>query len=143
MTAPPRSLVQDDGSAQPLVLYACVRKELRDDLLARMVLSKEEGWWYIGLRQEAQEALDRAGQVEEEVGKESHIMLEITFSPLGVAYFGTTYADWYQYMPILHKVYKPWATYDKGVWHYLDHLPLWLTDAMGNVLIATEMKEII
>ena len=105
---------------------------------------KADQAWHIGLRKRVVDALDRAIQVEgsDNVSKETHMILRVTFSALGVAHFGRYYQDsslqWRQ------KLYKKsyYGNIDWGVWHLLGDLPLSLNDEQGNTLVSSEYLEI-
>ena len=99
---------------------------------------------YIGLREREDYAVDRAIMVEgrDNVNKDTHMILRVTFSALGVAHFGRYYQDsslqWRQ------KLYKKsyYGNIDWGVWHLLGDLPLSLNDEQGNTLVSSEYLEI-
>ena len=105
---------------------------------------KADQAWHIGLRERVVDAVDRAIKVEgrDNVSKETHLILRVTFSALGVAYFGTKCQDSsFQFRPKLYKMTfhdnKDW-----GVWHLLCDLPLSLNDEQGNTLVSSEYMEI-
>jgi hypothetical protein len=131
------------ASPQPLVLYKLVPLTQVQDCIEHNLLPKEDKWWYIGFRQCGEEAVARAVHVEGGANKDSHAMLVVEFSPLGVAHFTTTFEDkTYQFQPVLHKICSQWATYDKGVWHFTRDLPLSLSDDQGNYLVRSQWMEI-
>ena len=105
---------------------------------------KADQAWHIGLREREIDALDRAFQVEgsDNVSKQTHMILRVTFSALGVAHFGTKCQDSsFQFRPKLYKMTfhdnKDW-----GVWHLLEDLPLSMIDEQGNTLVSSEFLEI-
>ena len=129
--------------ARPLVLYTLVARDEVEECVRRNVLPIAKGWWYIGFRQRVQDATDRAGQVGFEASKSSHVMLEVSFSPLGFAYYGVTCEGPSQsYTPVLHKVVHKWVSDDKCIWHFHRDLPLSLGDSSGNPLVSTQWLEI-
>ena len=132
MAAAPRSLV----------LYTMVSKACVQESVELNMLKKAEDAWHIGLRERMEDAVDRAIKVEGRASKESHLILRVEFSALGFAHFGTTcQGASYQFLPALHKKSYQGAT-DWGVWHLLCHLPLSLSDAMGNPLVSSDWMEI-
>jgi hypothetical protein len=100
------------------------------------------GAQYIGLRQRLEDAVARAIKVGGACNKNSHGVLEVTFTPLGLAHYTTTCADSsYFYKPLLHKM-EYWDSTDWQVWHFLTELPLQASDMQGNLLIATRWLDI-
>ena len=96
------------------------------------------------MRESPEEAVVRAGQAGEPVAKDTHVILKVIFSTLGVAHFVTTYEDKsYHFQPILSKMCNKYATRDKGAWHFIRNLPLSLSDDHGNALVTTEWLDII
>ena len=105
---------------------------------------KADQAWHIGLRERVVDAVDRAIMVEgrDNVSKETHMILRVTFSALGVAHFGTTcQGSSLQFLPALYKKSYHGPT-DWGVWHLLCDLPLSLNDVMGNTLVSSQWLEI-
>jgi hypothetical protein len=105
---------------------------------------KADQAWHIGLRERVVDAVDRAIKVEgrDNVSKETHMILRVTFSALGVAHFGTKCQDSsFQFRPKLYKM-SYHDTNDWGVWHLLCDLPLSLNDEQGNTLVSSEYMEI-
>ena len=133
-----------------LVLYTMVSKACVDESVELNMLKMKmqcgereaEDAWHIGLRQRAEDAVDRAIKVEGRASKESHMILRVEFSALGFAHFGTTcQGSSLQFLPALYKKSYHGAT-DWGVWHLLCDLPLSLNDVMGNTLVSSEWMEI-
>ena len=133
-----------------LVLYTMVSKACVDESVELNMLKMKmqcgeceaEHAWHIGLRQRAEDAVDRAIKVEGRASKESHMILRVEFSALGFAHFGTTcQGSSLQFLPALYKKSYHGAT-DWGVWHLLCDLPLSLNDVMGNTLVSSEWMEI-
>ena len=111
------------------------------DLIEKQTLEIPPGWWHIGLRATPEEAMIRAKQVDKSVSKDTHFILQVNFSPHGVAHFVTTYGDeTYKFQSVLSKVWNNGV--DKGAWHFNQHLPLSMSDDDGNPLICTEISEI-
>ena len=133
----------------PLHLYIFVQKCQIPDIMQKDMLEIPPGWWHIGLRATIEEAQIRADQVETSVSKDTHCVLQVTFSPLGVAHFVTTFGDAsYKFQPILSKVWNrptgvDQVVFDKGAWHFNQHLPLSMFDEDDNPLISTEFKFIV
>ena len=105
---------------------------------------KADQAWHIGLRERVVDAVDRAIKVEgrDNVSKETHMILRVTFSALGVAHFGTKCQD--SSLQFRQKLYKKsyYDNIDWGVWHLLGDLPLSLNDEQGNTLVSSEYLEI-
>ena len=98
--------------------------------------------WHIGLRQRLEDAVDRETRVNASCDKHSHVVLQVTFTPLGLAYYARTCAGSEgKFKPILHKMEYAGHT-DWQVWHFLADLPLSATDLQGNLLISTEWLDI-
>ena len=132
------------STPQPLELYTFVQRSQINECFEKNMLEIPKDWWYIGLRKTPEEALVRAGQVGEQVDKDTHAILRVTFSPLGVAHFTQTCQDkFYHFVPVLHKICKPYDRRDKGAWHFNRNLPLSMSDDHGNQLVASEWLEII
>jgi hypothetical protein len=122
-----------------LVLYKIVQKTNVPHSIRQNFLAKEKNGRYIGLRQTPEEAIECALKAtgEETVGKQSHALLEVFFSPYGVAYFSTRYEESNQFQPILYKMWNDWDNPDEGAWRFWRDLPLWLTDIYGNFLVKS------
>jgi hypothetical protein len=105
---------------------------------------KADQAWHIGLREREDYAVDRAIKVEgrDNVNKDTHMILRVTFSALGVAHFGRYYQD--SSLQFRQKLYKKsyYGNIDWGVWHLLGDLPLSLNDEQGNTLVSSEYLEI-
>ena len=131
------------SAPQPLKLCTFVLKSQMHECIENNMLKIPKDWWYIGLRESPDEAVVRAGLVDETVNKDSHVILMVIFSLLGVAHFTTTCEDeTYHFQPILHKICNRSATHDKGVWHFIRNLPLSLFDKQGNHLVSSQWMEI-
>ena len=131
------------STPRPLQLYTFVQRSQVDDCISKNILEIPPHWWHIGLRESPEEAVRRAGQAGEPVAKDTHVILKVIFSTLGVAHFVTTYEDKsYHFQPILSKYCKWNAKHDKGAWHFIRNLPLTLNDDQGNILVTTEWIEI-
>ena len=99
--------------------------------------------WNIGLRENLTDAIERENIVGEPVSKDTHVVLEITFTTLGVAqYTKLCQGPDYHFQPTLQKIsYR--GTTDWKVWHFHGDLPLQAFDAQDNLLITTRIMEII
>ena len=131
------------GAPEPLVLHKLVSNALVQKCIDDNLLEKQPWEWHIGLRQTVEVAVSRASFFEEDVSKDSHVMLRVTFTPLGVALFASTFTDeTNNFRPILSKKVvsddKDW-----GVWHFLQDLPLSLSTPDGEPLISSEWLEIL
>ena len=105
---------------------------------------KADQAWHIGLREREDYAVDRAIMVEgrDNVNKDTHMILRVTFSALGVAHFGRYYQD--SSLQFRQKLYKKsyYGNIDWGVWHFFEDLPLSMIDEQGNTLVSSEFLEI-
>ena len=98
--------------------------------------------WKIGLRENLADAVERATKISGPINKESHVVLEITFSPLGLAHYTRMYmGPDYRFQPMLQKMSYRGDT-DWKVWHFHGDLPLRASDLQDNVLITTRLMEI-
>ena len=103
---------------QPLVLYSLVARSRVQNCIEAKSLAKEDGW-HIGLREKLVDAVEREIKYAERVDEDSHMVLRITFHPLGVAHFTTSFGDaTYQFKPVLHKVAYGGMT-DWGCWRFI------------------------
>lgn len=99
--------------------------------------------WKIGLRENVADAVDRTMRESGPIDKDTHVVLEITFSPLGLAHYAKMcQGPDYRFRPMLEKVTYRDAK-DWKVWHFHGDLPLQASDEQGNVLITTRVMEII
>ena len=99
--------------------------------------------WKIGLRENVVDAVERTTKISGPISKDTHVVLEITFTPLGLAHYAIVItASDYGFQPMLQK-----KTYrdakDWKVWHFHGDLPLQASDEQGNVLITSKLMEII
>ena len=130
-------------TTQSLTLHVVVAKHEVESCVSQQLLRRDAGWMYVGLRKRVEDAVDRAVRTQESVSKETHVLLSVTFTFLGIAHFATlsTSAET-QHQPMLHKVaYR--GPYDWGVWHFLGDLPLKLANDRGDVLIDSEWQEFV
>lgn len=75
--------------------------------------------------------------------KDTHVVLEIRFSSLGVAHYTTLcQGPDYGFRSTLQKMSYRGAT-DWKVWHFHADLPLEAYDEQGNLLVTSSLKEII
>ena len=126
---------------QPLVLYSLVARSRVQNCIETKSLAKEDGW-HIGLREKLVGAVEREIKYAERVDKDSHMVLRITFHPLGVAHFTTSFGDaTYQFKPVLHKVAYGGKT-DWGCWRFIQDLPLSMTSSAGEPMVSTELLDI-
>jgi len=123
--APPQSLI---------LSTLCTRKEI-DEALERGYYRIPKDWWYICFRETHQQAIVRLqDELHIKASKETHVILDVEFTPFGVAHFTTTFDD--QFHPVLHKA---WKREEKGNWHFTRDLPMVLHDSQYNLLINTEI----
>ena len=97
----------------------------------------------IGLRENLEDAVDRTRMTDRHFDKAKHLVLEITFTPMGVAYYTMTCQGPHnKFQPMLVKQsygdVKDWKA-----WHFYGDLPLQAEDLEGNVLITTQLKEVV
>ena len=132
------------ATPQSLKLYTFVQRSEMHKCTEKNMLEIPKDWWHLGLRETPEEPLYRTGQVGERVDKDTHVILQVIFSPLGVAHFSQTCEDQtHHFKPVLHKICNPNAYRDKGAWHFIRALPLSMIDDNGNQLVTSEWKEII
>ena len=95
---------------------------------------------HVGLRESPDEALERASRFADRVTKETHCVLEVEFTKLGIAHFTQLRQGaelWYS-PTLFKKTYR--GPTDWGVWHFLIDLPLHAVNEEGDVLIKSEWK---
>ena len=99
--------------------------------------------WKIGLRESLDDAVVREAQISGSVSKHTHLVLEITFTPLGLAHYAQICkGPDYSFQPVLQKMmYR--GPQDWKVWHFHGDLPLQAQDEEGNVLIRSRLMEIL
>jgi len=99
--------------------------------------------WKIGLRENLADAIWREDKIAPPVSKESHAVLEIFFSPLGVAHYATLcQGPDYQFQSMLQK--KPCiGDKDWKIWHFNGDLALHACDDHGNLLVTSRLYEIV
>ena len=99
--------------------------------------------WKIGLRENVEDAVVREEQISGSISKHTHFVLEITFTPLGLAHYAKICKGHnYSFQPVLQKmVFRDLQ--DWKVWHFHDDLPLQAQDEQGNVLISSRFREIL
>ena len=99
---------------------------------------------YIGLRERAQDALERASMVSSELmDKSNHVGLRIQFTTLGLAHYMTTCAGvQHAFAPVLTKKTYYNDETDWKVWHLLGDLPLRHVTPSGEPYLTTEWMHI-
>ena len=126
---------------QPLVLYTLVERSRVQNCIEGNSLPKQSGW-HIGLREKLEDAVGRAAKYTEHLDKDSHMVLRVTFHPLGIALYTTSFGDAsYQFKPVLHKVAYGGMT-DWGCWRFIQDLPLSMTSSAGEPMVSTEILDI-
>ena len=135
-----------DTSVRPFTLFLVVSKAdklvIESDGAVKLTAWRRD-WKYIGLRESPSDALEKAQRFER-CSKETHEVLAVNFTPLGVQYFTTTPSDSSnRFKPLLHKVDYRGSDKDWGVWHFLCDLPLAAVDRDGNILIHSDWCEIL
>jgi hypothetical protein len=99
--------------------------------------------WKMGLRENLADAVERTTKIFGPMHKDTHGVLEITFTPLGLGHYGKICQGLdYRFQPMLQKSTYRDAT-DWKVWHFHGDLPLKASDEHGNVLITTRPMEIV
>ena len=127
---------------EPLVLYKLVRRSRVQNCIDGNSLPKEHWEWHIALREQLEEAVQREIRYAGHVGKDSHVVLRVTFHPLGIAFFTTSCGDEaYQFKPVLHKVAFGGST-DWGAWRFIRDLPLSMKSCLGEPMVSSEWLEI-
>ena len=126
----------------PLVLYKLVKRSRVQNCVDTNLLPKEDRDWHIALREQLEEALQREIKYAGHVDKDSHVVLRVTFHPLGIAFFTTLCGDEaYQFKPVLHKVAYGGST-DWGCWRFIRDLPLSMKSCLGESMVSSEWLEI-
>ena len=139
MTTFGRTVVQ--GVSADLCLYKVIAVSDIPSILKKGCIYLEE--WKIGLRENPTDALERECKIGESVSKDTHVVLEIRFSSLGVAHYTTLcQGPDYGFRSTLQKMSYRGAT-DWKVWHFHADLPLEAYDEQGNLLVTSSLKEII
>ena len=87
MTTFGRTVVQ--GVSADLCLYKVIAVSDIPSILKKGCIYLEEWKWKIGLRENPTDALERECKIGESVSKDTHVVLEIRFSSLGVAHYTT------------------------------------------------------
>ena len=93
---------------------------------------------HIGLRESPQEALERTRLFHDRVCRDTHCLLRVRFTPLGVAHYAVRcQGQEYKFCPTLFKkTYK--GDTDWGVWHFLEDLPLNAYSSDGRPMIESD-----
>ena len=113
-----------------LTLWFCMNRDSAEQCLAKGVLPRSEGGYknLLGLREEKEEALQRAKYVEGkgEVSKATHLLLQLVFTPKAVARYTLARAGVeFSFAPVLIKqVYPKDSKKDWKVWHFHADLSL-------------------
>ena len=128
--------------------FVAVRLEDVDKCIAakQIPLGYPSKWkTYTGLRETPLEALQRAQLHDKgEVTKHTYVMLNICFTPAGLAHYTLENAGQvHNFAPVLSKmIYRKKESTDWKVWHFLADLPLWLEADDGTLLVHSEWKPI-
>ena len=126
----------------PLVLYKLVTRSRVQNCIDGNSLPKEHWEWHIAFREQLEEAVQREIRYAGHVDKDSHVVLRVTFHPLGIAFFTTACGDEaYQFKPVLHKVAYGGST-DWGAWRFIRDLPLSMKSCLGEPMVSSEWLEI-
>ena len=98
---------------------------------------------YVGLRQQPEDAVERARlNSTTPVGRATHILLRTIFSATGFARYATLSTDKTQnFAPVLYKKIYNDSTCDWQVWRFHGDLPLAVFEN-GHALIASEWVEL-
>jgi hypothetical protein len=139
----PTTVVQ--GSPAALCLYKVVAvtemSDIEPDGTLRLQGTGSEQW-KIGLRENLADAVERTTRTSGPINKDTHVVLEITFSPLGLSHYAKICkGPDYRFQPMLQKITYRDAT-DWKAWHFHGDLPMQASDDQGNVLITTRVMEI-
>ena len=139
MTTFGRTVVQ--GVSADLCLYKVIAVSDIPSILKKGCIYLEE--WKIGLRENPTDALERECKIWGPVCKDTHVVIEIHISSLGVAHYTTLcQGPDYGFRSTLQKMSYRGAT-DWKVWHFHADLPLEAYDEQGNLLVTSSLKEII
>ena len=113
-----------------LTLWFCMNRDRALQCLEKGVLPRSEGGYknLLGLREESEEALQRAEFVEGKgkVSKATHILLQLVFTPKAVAHYTLACAGVeFSFAPVLIKqVYPKDYKKDWKVWYFHADLSL-------------------
>ena len=102
------------------------------------------GHAYIGLRERAEDALERACHwTDKPVNKDTHLLLRVHFTAHGVAHYctGTSSAE-HSFSPVLTKKLFWKDPTDWKVWHFHGDLPLGLSGPGDIAYVTTEWMQI-
>jgi len=131
----PIDLVADERY-KDVVVYLCIAVQQFPTLYPHGIVrcqSIESEQGKILLCKDLDDAVEHAAKKSDPISETSHVALEITFTPLGVAYYGKTLQS-YQ------------GNTNLRGWHFHDDefegLPLQASDEQGNVLISTIIRMI-
>ena len=138
----PRTVVKSASAG--LRFYRIVAKEAMNHMLedGRLRLQDDgPGQWNIALRENLTDAIHRG--MQSGASKQTHVVLEIQFSALGVAHYTTLcQGPSYDHQPTLQKMaYR--SDVDWKVWHFHGDLPVEAEDEQGNLLVTCRTFEII
>ena len=123
-----------------LTLWFCMNRDSAEQCLAKGVLPRSEGGSknLLGLREEKEEALQRAKYVEGkgEVSKATHLLLQLVFTPKAVARYTLACAGVeFSFAPVLIKqVYPKESKKDWKVWYFHADLSLESDEIQVEVL---------
>ena len=134
-----------EGSPTSLYLYACVSKADKPHIEQAGRLTAWTPRWkgdggvpergYIGLRQTPEDALRRASLFEDGDKKDTHLLLQVEFTDLGLEHFAAKTQTLFK-IPFRH-------TTEWGTWQFKGDLPLREVDDMDNLLICCRFMEIV
>ena len=144
LVTPPLAMSQPVfAAAGDLVLYKVVPKAEKDVIDAAGCLQVPPGEWHVGLRERLEDAVERERIFTPHVSKHTHLVLQVRFSPQGVALFTTRCAgEDYKFGSTLCKKSYGSKTWDYKVWHFVTDLPLTASDSEGNLLVSCDWREI-
>ena len=142
------------GATTTLCLKKVIPKEQTDALRATGLLKcPPDGpdQWRLGLREDTRAAVDRVSMIRPQgrpvtgtPTQDTHDVLEIHFTPLGIAHFTQMcQGAEYGFGSLLSKqTYNDRLGTDHKVWHFHGDLPLHAVDENGGLLIFTTIAQI-
>ena len=136
-----------EGNSTGLRVYKVVKESNLLSIVSKGWLTLQDcgtEQWKIGLRENLSDAIERESKCGGLVSKDTHIVLEIVFSPVGIAYYTTQcQGSIYDFQPTLRKMSYRRDTTDWKVWHFQGELPLEAHDEQGNLLVTSRIMEIV
>ena len=95
------------------------------------------------MRERLEDAVESERIFTAYVTKHTHLVLQVRFSPQGVALFTTKSAEeHHKFVSTLYKKSYFTKAWDYKVWHFVTDLPLTAWDSEGRLLVSCDWHEI-